>query len=703
VALTFARIGLIAAAIALSGTPFALAETQATPVAQTGSPPAANFGAPPSGQIPILYNDRHVYANPDVLKQGRVLAAFVRGGTIYIPLRSMFEQMGATVSYDTSSQTATVSKPGAEVQVTVGKPEVIINGESRPLDVAPIVYQGVVLVPVRVISEGMGAYVQWVPDRRLVVVRYLPATPPPTEAPAPPPVVPEATVAPPAPPPPTPNPWHLGGYFRSYYFTRQNASNNPGAQYNFTPGAKYSSTGVNQATWNSAISLHADYAFPNSGWDIGGTYLYANPMDGQCVVPANHIKGSACVSQAPPNTNPDDTLPGYTLSTFYEAYLKYKENGWNGTLGNQLFNTPWANPADSRLKPAAFQGADLGYTWPSGLTIEGADMLQFEARTASQFSQQTLLTSYPSGNNGLAPNIFLPNGNGLNTNGFNMGKIGYANPSGTGLAVDGYFYGVYDLVSMEWLDGKYTFDNAWKPWIALQGGWDQNAGQSYIGKVNSQVFGAQIGANVTKNFQLSAGYDQIPWKTDTIFLPKNVTCSNSNYQISAKGATLAYFLPLNAAQCFTNPNGTTNIYYGGWASPYTDNYDSDPLFTTSITQGMVDRRSPGSSWKVGLQFTSTNQKWIFIATDAWFNYGNALAPENTNIWVLDGRYRFSHVGKGPYRGLVLRDRYIQRTLSNTFCGASDTPSCPSGASLGAPEFGGLPLFKYNRAQLEYDF
>ncbi|MGA9420328.1 MAG: copper amine oxidase N-terminal domain-containing protein, partial [Candidatus Cybelea sp.] len=143
-------------------------------LAQTGAPPPADFGSPPSGQIPILYNDHHVYSRPDVLKQGRVLSALVKGGTLLIPLRSMFEQMGATVSYDAGSKTATVSKPGAEVKVTVGKPEVIINGESRPLDVPPILYQGAVLVPVRVISEGMGAYVQWVPDRRLVVVRYIP-------------------------------------------------------------------------------------------------------------------------------------------------------------------------------------------------------------------------------------------------------------------------------------------------------------------------------------------------------------------------------------------------------------------------------------------------------------------------------------------------------------------------------------------------
>jgi hypothetical protein len=142
---------------------------------------------------------------------------------------------------------------------------------------------------------------------------------------------------------------------------------------------------------------------------------------------------------------------------------------------------------------------------------------------------------------------------------------------------------------------------------------------------------------------------------------------------------------MNAAQCYTNRSGATEIYYGGWASPYTDSYSTDPFFTTSVTQGMADRRAPGTSWKIGLTFTSDDKRWVFIATDAWYDYGNALAPQNTNIWVLDGRYHLSPVGKGRYRGLLLRYRYAQRTQSNT------------------QTLGGLPLFKYNRAQLEYDF
>ena len=113
---------------------------------------------------------------------------------------------------------------------------------------------------------------------------------------------------------------------------------------------------------------------------------------------------------------------------------------------------------------------------------------------------------------------------------------------------------------------------------------------------------------------------------------------------------------------------------------------------------MADRRAPGSSEKVGLTYTTTNTKWVFIATDAWYNYGNSLAPENTNEWMLDGHYRFSRMSAhGPYHGLLLRYRYAQRSLSNTFCGAAAT-DCPAGSTLGAPDFGGLPLFKYNRVQ-----
>src|SRR5208283_5760446 len=90
----------------------------------------ANFGTPPSGQVPILYNDHTVYAKPDTLRQGRVLAALVKDGQIYVPLQSMFEQMGATVSV--AGNTYTVTRGTTSASVTLGKNEIVVNGDSRP-------------------------------------------------------------------------------------------------------------------------------------------------------------------------------------------------------------------------------------------------------------------------------------------------------------------------------------------------------------------------------------------------------------------------------------------------------------------------------------------------------------------------------------------------------------------------------------------
>jgi hypothetical protein len=216
-----------------------------TQIAQGPAMPPADFGTPPSGEVPILFNDRHVYSKPDRLKANRVLAALVRGNTILIPLRSMFEQMGATVSYDPASKTVDVSKPGSDVKVTVGRPEVVINGESRPLDVPPEIYKGAVVVPVRVISEGMGAYVQWVPDRRIVVVRYVPAAvPTPAPTPVPTPVPPVVTPAPTPTPSPTPvakNPYEhfiVGDYIFSPKVYNEFSPGNTGK------GGSYSARGA---------------------------------------------------------------------------------------------------------------------------------------------------------------------------------------------------------------------------------------------------------------------------------------------------------------------------------------------------------------------------------------------------------------------------------------------------------------------------
>jgi hypothetical protein len=277
-ALTASGVGASSVSAAQTDLQGNKANLQPVRVAQA-SMPAPQFGNPPSGEVPILFNDQHVYSKPDRLKQNRVLAALVRGNEILVPLRSMFEQMGATVSYDPASKTADITKPGSDVKVTVGKAEVIINGESRPLDVPPEIYKGSVVVPVRVISEGMGAYVQWVPEKKVVVVRYVaapvptPPPPPPTAPPTPPPTPKPAP--PPPPPPPTPSPTPAPPVRVYEHFIVGDYIAEPVA-YNAI------SNGQNTATWGPSYAGRAAIEFPVGGIPLmlegyGEQYAYTHP------------------------------------------------------------------------------------------------------------------------------------------------------------------------------------------------------------------------------------------------------------------------------------------------------------------------------------------------------------------------------------------------------------------------------------------
>ena len=478
---------------------------------------------------------------------------------------------------------------------------------------------------------------------------------------------------------PTPDPFSYKGYVRGYYFTRQNASG-------------YNKTGtVNQATFNAAISLHGQYTFENSGFSVGATYLYANPLN-NCTTAASHFT-PPCGKVKAPALNPDDTLPGFQLSTLYEAYLQYQDKTTYAKVGDQVITTPWANASDSRLKPVAFQGADVSYKFTKEWTGELSYYNEFEDRASSQFFRSTLLTYNPVDAPG---QVTLANVSGSNplsmttNNGFLYGRIGYAN-SATGLTANAHYYAFSDIANLFWLDAKQTFStNKLKPFVALQFGDEKNAGSSLVGQIDSQVFGLQGGVTVTPNVTVTLGWNDIPAKSTTIALPAGISCPATHVLPVNKGAA-NYFLPNGGADCVPQPsvNGTNfaTVYYGGIASPYTDSYATDPLFTTSISQGMADRRNFGEAGKLAVNFVSDNKRFVGVISRALYAYGNGtvgVSPtQETNI---DGLYYFSAVPKsGPYHGFLLRHRYAERTINYW------------------QYYGGTPLFKYNRTQVEYDF
>ncbi|WP_162523467.1 CAP-associated domain-containing protein [Calorimonas adulescens] len=85
---------------------------------------------------------------------------------VLVPMRSVFEALGHEVIWDGKSKT--ISSDGIWMQID--NPEVVVNGKETVLDVPPRIVDGYTMVPVRAVSEGLGARVIWSPESNAVSI-----------------------------------------------------------------------------------------------------------------------------------------------------------------------------------------------------------------------------------------------------------------------------------------------------------------------------------------------------------------------------------------------------------------------------------------------------------------------------------------------------------------------------------------------------
>lgn len=97
---------------------------------------------------------------PPVVKAGRTL----------VPFRAITEALGAEVSYDPETLTVTVTKGDIEVVLTLGSTIAIVNGEEVEMDTNPELISNRTFVPIRFLSQALGANVEYDPDSDMVVV-----------------------------------------------------------------------------------------------------------------------------------------------------------------------------------------------------------------------------------------------------------------------------------------------------------------------------------------------------------------------------------------------------------------------------------------------------------------------------------------------------------------------------------------------------
>lgn len=90
-------------------------------------------------------------------------------GRVLVPLRGVLEDLGATVDWDANTQTVIAANKGMEIELPIGRRYAMVNKERMPLDVPAMTIAGTTMVPLRFISETLGASVRW--NQRTATVR----------------------------------------------------------------------------------------------------------------------------------------------------------------------------------------------------------------------------------------------------------------------------------------------------------------------------------------------------------------------------------------------------------------------------------------------------------------------------------------------------------------------------------------------------
>ncbi len=113
------------------------------------APLTATLGAP----ITVTIDGRSLYfpgVGPEMV-QSRVM----------VPMRGIFQALGANVSWDGPTQTVNADRQQTTVQLRIGDHTGYVNGQAIRLDTPAMLRHGTTMVPLRFIGESLGADVGW--------------------------------------------------------------------------------------------------------------------------------------------------------------------------------------------------------------------------------------------------------------------------------------------------------------------------------------------------------------------------------------------------------------------------------------------------------------------------------------------------------------------------------------------------------------
>jgi hypothetical protein len=112
-----------------------------------------------AGPVSVTVNGSGINLNP---------APSERAGRVFVPLRGVFENLGASVVY--ASGVINATGRGHTVSLRIGSQQATVDGQQQTVDVAPFIVGASTYVPLRFVSQALGATVNYDGANNLVAI-----------------------------------------------------------------------------------------------------------------------------------------------------------------------------------------------------------------------------------------------------------------------------------------------------------------------------------------------------------------------------------------------------------------------------------------------------------------------------------------------------------------------------------------------------
>lgn len=94
----------------------------------------------------------------------------IKEGRILIPVRAITKGMKAELEWNQEEKRVTITKDNVEIVLYIDKATAFVNGEEIELDITPSLYNNSTYVPLRFIAENLGLKVNYDEDEDLVII-----------------------------------------------------------------------------------------------------------------------------------------------------------------------------------------------------------------------------------------------------------------------------------------------------------------------------------------------------------------------------------------------------------------------------------------------------------------------------------------------------------------------------------------------------